>query len=235
MTQTSRIVSQATSTSTLPPTANVGVIPPYPGVNHGSYFPQPGFGMVAGGADFSHVYGNEQQLRAASMGYYSDPYHQAGKLQQAPLVTLDSQTSQPNATTQAAAPTQGVPLQQAQQQYPVPFGYYPYYMPNQYQNAPGGYPYGQYVNKNVYPYAPNPQGTPASVPATTVAPSVTKAPMNNMNNGYGNYGGYEESLTYANGNSSFQGFHSGFPGSQAIKTNNGSPQEFRVISFVYNI
>ena len=212
---------------------------PNPAIAQPSYFPGqqiPGFGMVpgAGAADFGHVYGNEAQLRAAAslvslhtaathlQGYYSDPYQSAQKFQGVPPMTGADPHTAPSSLGQtqpsSTMPSQVNPaaLQQAaavQQQYAVPFGYYPYYMPSQYSS--GGYPsYGQFVGKNVY--QPYPQGpltgtvTPptgtvpaAALPMTAAVPAPSgpaKPPV--MANGYAfsnnvpvYAGTYDESLS----------------------------------------
>lgn len=210
----------APQNSTVPPGVN---IMQYPSMTPMNYFQQiPGFGMLPGNGDFQQVYGAD-----GVQGYYSSPYAKF------PPGAPNTQPASTSGTSQAPVLSSQNPQQMGlhQQQFPMPFGYYPYYMPGQYQNAPGAHPsYGaQFVNKNVYHYNPSVSGAPAvsaslttsalpasntqtsrnsSGPATATAHSfVSGAPM------YGNYDesiGISGSATAPNGNIQFQNFNSGF-------------------------
>ena len=131
-----------------------------------------------------------------------------------------------------------------QQQYAMPFGYYPYYMPGQFQNAPGAHPSygGQYVNKNMYHYGPSASVassgtaslTSAALPASNTQSSSrsSAAPVTAAGYPYVSapplYGAYDESLGISGTgnvqNIPFQSLNSGFssqsiPQTQATTTN----------------
>jgi hypothetical protein len=197
-----------------------------------NYFQQiPGFGMMPGNGEFQQVYGAD-----GVQGYYSSPYAKFPSGSQNTLTTSAVGTSEALAVPSQNSQQMGV----HQQQFAMPFGYYPYYMPGQYQNAPGAHPtYGtQFVNKNVYHYGPSVSGAsavsaslttsalPASntqslrnsnAPATATAypfVSASAAPL---------YGNYDESLGFSgtpNGNIPFQNFNSGI----ANQSNNSHSQ-----------
>ncbi|KAI8852992.1 hypothetical protein BC829DRAFT_383484, partial [Chytridium lagenaria] len=104
--------------------------------------------------DYNNIYSNDQQRM---MGYYNDPsqYGQASVNQK-----YGSQGGDLQGT--AAGPGQNSPQQNqqaqqqaaAQQQYPMaPYGFFPYYLPNQYQNMGYSSGYQPFVNKSMYPTA----------------------------------------------------------------------------------
>ena len=149
------------------PNNNNNSIPGTAGVLHyGSYFPNQhaaafGIGPLAGMPAEYGVYGSEQARAAAAMGYYpTDPSYGAPGMAGSKYLATDaappaSQSPQhiasiPSMPNAAAQPTQT----QNQQAFHAPYGYYPYYMPNQfpsaYQNA-NVYGQQQYVGKSVYP------------------------------------------------------------------------------------
>lgn len=215
--------------------SGVNMMQSYPSMTPMNYFQQmPGFGMMApGNGDFQQVYGAE-----GVQGYYSNHY---AKFPSA------SQNAQPTSTVESShvpAASNQNPQQMGlhQQQYAMPFGYYPYYMPNQYQNAPGAHPSygGQFVNKNIYHYGASVSGAPAvtaslttsalpvsstqsssrnsSTPVTATAyPFVSAPPL---------YGAYDESPAISgtgaapSGNIQFQNLNSGF----AKQSNNTQSQ-----------
>lgn len=179
-------------------------LPSAVGVSPYSYFPQQiasqqqlasglGFGPLGSvPADYSNIYGSDARM----MGYYAqDPntaYAQvpAAKFPAGETGVNASQTS-PQQAGQQGQPTSQPPYAQA-----VPYGYYPYFLPNhQYGNPYGApQPYGaqqNYVNKSLYtPYAGVP-GQAAPVPVANPKSGLT-------GNSYGSYAqpqiyqGYED-------------------------------------------
>ncbi|KAI8924049.1 hypothetical protein BC831DRAFT_467744 [Entophlyctis helioformis] len=168
------------------PSAVSGIAAGAPGLPnlhpYGSYFPNQqatAFGMAhLGGVHDYNLYGTEQ-ARAAAMGYYPhaiDPStYASAQGSKYPQDTLGASSQagpqlgglqQPAlGAAQATQPSLQNQAQQAQAGFHVPYPYYPYYLPNQYQAAyQSGNIYGQqYVNKSVYPNFAQP--SPSSAPA----------------------------------------------------------------------
>jgi len=103
---------------------------------------------------------HQQQLSQQSQTQGNASHHQQ---QQHP-------TGVSNLNSASAAGVGATGSHPQQQSYPVPYAYYPYYMPNQFQqNAYQSSGYGQpYVSKSGYPqYAPNPSSAAAGTAASS--------------------------------------------------------------------
>jgi hypothetical protein len=157
-------------------------------------------------------------------GYYADPYGQPKS------ANAETQSTTTQAATAQSASAQSHPMQPNPQQFAMPFGYYPYYMPNQYQGAPpGANYYGQFkyppytpmaapVNSNGQQVPPVAVSNGNSGPHASTASKMTPAAMAaqpHMVNGYAFpnavYGSYEETMNAygnANGVAGFQNFSS---------------------------